>query len=47
MCCSDPYWLYRIYQDTIITVSEIEILLSDAFVEQAEVFERLQKGKGE
>ena len=27
-CCEDPYWLYKIYQDTEVTVPEVLALLS-------------------
>ena len=33
LCCSSPYWLYRIYQDTIITIPEILNLVKEALVE--------------
>ncbi len=22
-CCEDPYWLYKIFQDTIVTIPEV------------------------
>jgi protein O-mannose beta-1,4-N-acetylglucosaminyltransferase len=22
-CCTDPYWLYRIYQDTVVEIDEV------------------------
>lgn len=30
LCCENPYWLYRIYQDTWLDLNEIEELLIDA-----------------
>ncbi|KAJ3083428.1 Protein O-linked-mannose beta-1,4-N-acetylglucosaminyltransferase 2 [Quaeritorhiza haematococci] len=32
-CCSNPYWLYRIYQDTIANTTEIISVLQDALLE--------------
>jgi protein O-mannose beta-1,4-N-acetylglucosaminyltransferase len=29
-CCDNPYWLYRIYQDTLVNVDEIITLLHQA-----------------
>ena len=28
LCCSSPYWLYRIYQDTVVDIAAIVALLS-------------------
>ena len=33
LCCSNPDWLFRIYQDTIVDVSSLLNSLSDALVE--------------
>ncbi|KAJ3149664.1 Protein O-linked-mannose beta-1,4-N-acetylglucosaminyltransferase 2 [Irineochytrium annulatum] len=33
LCCTNPYWLYRIYQDTAVDVEEIIVLLQDALHE--------------
>ena len=27
LCCSDPYWLYRIYQDTIVDIQSLMSVL--------------------
>jgi protein O-mannose beta-1,4-N-acetylglucosaminyltransferase len=35
LCCTDPYWLFRIYQDTNVTVPEVEKLISNALAESA------------
>lgn len=32
-CCTNPYWLFRIYQDTAAEISELVVLLDDAFKE--------------
>lgn len=32
-CCSSPFWLYRIYQDTTANVDEVVGLIKDALVE--------------
>ena len=31
LCCSDPYWIFRIYHDTIVDVNAIITLVTDAF----------------
>ena len=35
LCCSDPYWLFRIYQDTIVHPKEAVQLLTEAIQETA------------
>jgi protein O-mannose beta-1,4-N-acetylglucosaminyltransferase len=30
LCCRDPYWLYRIYQDTRVDISELFAAIGDA-----------------
>ncbi|XP_054164748.1 protein O-linked-mannose beta-1,4-N-acetylglucosaminyltransferase 2-like [Oppia nitens] len=30
LCCSDPYWLYRIYQDTVVDLTSFTPILSNA-----------------
>lgn len=30
LCCSDPSWLFRIYQDTVVNVEEVLELMADA-----------------
>jgi hypothetical protein len=32
-CCSSPFWLYRIYQDTIVDIGEIKDLIDSALQE--------------
>ncbi|OIR57467.1 MAG: uncharacterized protein A8A55_1769 [Amphiamblys sp. WSBS2006] len=34
-CCGDPYWVYRIYQDTHVDIGEITALIDDAIEESA------------
>ncbi|KAJ3349966.1 Protein O-linked-mannose beta-1,4-N-acetylglucosaminyltransferase 2 [Entophlyctis luteolus] len=33
LCCVDPYWLFRIYQDTIVDIPEVTALLIDGLEE--------------
>ena len=33
LCCYNPYWLYRIYQDTILHINEITALIQDGLEE--------------
>lgn len=40
LCCTNPYWLYRIYQDTIVDVAAIVGLLSASQHEQQRVEQR-------
>jgi protein O-mannose beta-1,4-N-acetylglucosaminyltransferase len=35
-CCMDPYWLFRIYQDTIVEVSELVTDISEGFLKSKE-----------
>jgi protein O-mannose beta-1,4-N-acetylglucosaminyltransferase len=35
VCCTNPYWLFRIFQDTIATESEIIELINGALVERS------------
>ncbi|XP_054713390.1 protein O-linked-mannose beta-1,4-N-acetylglucosaminyltransferase 2-like [Uloborus diversus] len=37
ICCSDPVWLYRIYQDTIIDVYSFRNVLRDAWRKHLEI----------
>eukprot|EP00923_Selenidium_pygospionis_P054936 GHVN01095760.1.p1 GENE.GHVN01095760.1~~GHVN01095760.1.p1 ORF type:complete len:623 (-),score=47.33 GHVN01095760.1:13-1881(-) len=32
-CCSNPYWLYRIYQNTIVDIDEMSALIDGAIAE--------------
>ncbi|KAJ3333500.1 Protein O-linked-mannose beta-1,4-N-acetylglucosaminyltransferase 2, partial [Kappamyces sp. JEL0680] len=32
-CCSSPYWLYRIYQDTKVNIPEVISTINDGLVE--------------
>jgi len=36
LCCTDPYWLFRIYQDTIVDITELLTTISDAVIESSE-----------
>ncbi|KAJ3076188.1 Protein O-linked-mannose beta-1,4-N-acetylglucosaminyltransferase 2 [Podochytrium sp. JEL0797] len=40
-CCVDPYWLFRIYQDTTVDIQEISTLLKDALQESARLMQTL------
>lgn len=33
VCCGNPYWLIRIYQDTVVNVPEIKLLIDDSLRE--------------
>ncbi|KAJ3409341.1 Protein O-linked-mannose beta-1,4-N-acetylglucosaminyltransferase 2 [Chytridiales sp. JEL 0842] len=33
VCCYNPHWLYRIYQDTSVDIPELTLLLDSAFTE--------------
>ena len=37
LCCKSPYWLYRIYQDTIVNTEEIITLVQEALNESREI----------
>ncbi|KAL2911767.1 Protein O-linked-mannose beta-1,4-N-acetylglucosaminyltransferase 2 [Polyrhizophydium stewartii] len=41
-CCSSPYWLYRIYQDTRVTTSEVVELITEALVESRQILKRVR-----
>lgn len=46
LCCTDPYWLFRIYQDTIVDMPELLAIATDAIIESSEhmnVSERLEE----
>ncbi|KAI8902033.1 hypothetical protein BC833DRAFT_617013 [Globomyces pollinis-pini] len=36
-CCKSPFWLYRIYQDTIVDINELSALIDDALHESRTV----------
>lgn len=38
LCCSNPYWLYRIYQDTRVNMGEVVGLIREAAVEALQQF---------
>lgn len=38
LCCTNPYWLYRIYQDTRINISEVISHIRSAVSESCEIF---------
>ncbi|KAJ3030535.1 UNVERIFIED_CONTAM: Protein O-linked-mannose beta-1,4-N-acetylglucosaminyltransferase 2 [Siphonaria sp. JEL0065] len=42
-CCVDPYWLFRIYQDTIVDIPEITDVLMGALEESAALMGKLEK----
>lgn len=42
ICCTSPYWLYRIYQDTHVTPDEIIKLVEDGLKESRRVIEGLR-----
>ena len=44
ICCEDPYWLFRIYQDTIVHTQEVEDIIESALKESSEKMEVLSKG---
>eukprot|EP00158_Paraphelidium_tribonemae_P005661 Partr_v1_DN27451_c0_g1_i2_m71638 putative Glycosyltransferase len=33
ICCSNPYWLFRIYQDTVVNIDEVHDLIVDGMHE--------------
>eukprot|EP00160_Parvularia_atlantis_P010250 Unigene2011_Nuclearia_a/m.6262 Unigene2011_Nuclearia_a/g.6262 ORF Unigene2011_Nuclearia_a/g.6262 Unigene2011_Nuclearia_a/m.6262 type:complete len:259 (-) Unigene2011_Nuclearia_a:83-859(-) len=33
VCCEDPHWLFRIYQDTTVELDEVSVILRDALDE--------------
>ncbi|KAJ3189825.1 Protein O-linked-mannose beta-1,4-N-acetylglucosaminyltransferase 2 [Gaertneriomyces sp. JEL0708] len=37
ICCDNPFWLYRIYQDTNVNSTEVITLIEDALEESAEI----------
>lgn len=37
LCCSDPEWLYRIYQDTVVDIQSFETTLREAYNERKEL----------
>jgi protein O-mannose beta-1,4-N-acetylglucosaminyltransferase len=41
-CCTSPYWLYRIYQDTNITIKEVIDVIQDGLVESRKVLKDLR-----
>ncbi|GIX75195.1 protein O-linked-mannose beta-1,4-N-acetylglucosaminyltransferase 2 [Caerostris darwini] len=38
LCCDDPVWLYRIYQDTVVDTQSFGILLKDVILNQKRGF---------
>ncbi|KAI9329335.1 hypothetical protein BDR26DRAFT_872639 [Obelidium mucronatum] len=42
-CCVDPYWLFRIYQDTIVDVNEITDLIMGALKEASTMMKALEQ----
>ncbi|KAJ3055011.1 Protein O-linked-mannose beta-1,4-N-acetylglucosaminyltransferase 2 [Rhizophlyctis rosea] len=43
LCCTNPYWLYRIYQDTIIPPDDLTAVLDDALKESQELLSAYQR----
>jgi protein O-mannose beta-1,4-N-acetylglucosaminyltransferase len=43
ICCTDPYWLFRIYQDTIVDINEIAELVDGALGEAKQKKEASKK----
>ncbi|KAJ3141446.1 Protein O-linked-mannose beta-1,4-N-acetylglucosaminyltransferase 2 [Physocladia obscura] len=41
LCCVDPYWLFRIYQDTVVDIPEITALILDALKESSQLMAKL------
>lgn len=41
LCCTDPFWLYRIYQDTRIDIDELLVLINDGFTESRALLQAL------
>ncbi|PJF17442.1 hypothetical protein PSACC_02748 [Paramicrosporidium saccamoebae] len=39
LCCRDPYWLYRIYQDTRVELSELYDAIDDAFADSLKLLD--------
>jgi hypothetical protein len=37
LCCTDPYWLFRIYQDTFVNIEEIEDLIASGWQKSKEL----------
>ncbi|KAI9361654.1 hypothetical protein DFJ73DRAFT_30299 [Zopfochytrium polystomum] len=42
LCCTNPYWLYRIYQDTHVSIPEVKAILADALEESRRLLFRLR-----
>ncbi|KAJ3105309.1 Protein O-linked-mannose beta-1,4-N-acetylglucosaminyltransferase 2 [Phlyctochytrium planicorne] len=43
ICCTNPYWLYRIYQDTIVNLKEVAGLIADALKESRTMLREIRK----
>eukprot|EP00842_Homolaphlyctis_polyrhiza_P006089 jgi/Hompol1/6481/HPOL_005013-RA len=41
-CCTNPYWLYRIYQDTRVTLSELLQVIDDGLSESRSLLKQLR-----
>ncbi|KAJ3382912.1 Protein O-linked-mannose beta-1,4-N-acetylglucosaminyltransferase 2 [Lobulomyces angularis] len=44
LCCSSPFWLYRIYQDTTVIYSELAALIEDALKESRAILKPIRDG---
>ncbi|KAJ3333387.1 Protein O-linked-mannose beta-1,4-N-acetylglucosaminyltransferase 2 [Blyttiomyces sp. JEL0837] len=42
LCCVSPYWLYRIYQDTKVEITEVSNLIESALIESRKLLEALK-----
>ncbi|KAJ3196128.1 Protein O-linked-mannose beta-1,4-N-acetylglucosaminyltransferase 2 [Dinochytrium kinnereticum] len=43
VCCTNPYWLYRIYQDTIINLEEVTNMIAEALKESRAMLRSIRK----
>lgn len=43
LCCTSPYWLYRIYQDTTVTSSEIITIINEALFESRQKLKKIRE----
>ncbi len=43
LCCTDPHWLYRIYQDTSVNADEVIYLIRDALSETYNMYNNIVK----
>lgn len=43
LCCRDPIWLYRIYQDTIVEIEELISVIDEGLIESSQQFQHTDK----